>query len=174
MTALLWAMRTGTGAVVRKPPGKEPAGDGAVPPGALWGFGCSEWTGRCHDDIGGATDAMFAIGTKIGALVGGVRGQCWWRSRETARSALLTASVTHLPCSGRWASWRRRGFSATGGPRHDVSIRITIGRGDGGCRCLAALKHFDDAHAAAAAGAWRVQGVGIVNGRGACGPQPTM
>jgi hypothetical protein len=50
----------GTGAVVRKPPGKEPAGDGAVMARLLWGLAVADEP----NDVGGsATDAVFAIAT---------------------------------------------------------------------------------------------------------------
>jgi hypothetical protein len=54
----------GTGAVVRKPPGKEPAGDGGSDAAR---YGDLAAANRPDEVRAGAREAMFAIGIEIGA-----------------------------------------------------------------------------------------------------------
>jgi hypothetical protein len=56
-----------TGAI-RKPPGKEPAGDEAGGGRSLWGF---RRAGRGDGFGGGATDTMFAVGIEVAAVIEG-------------------------------------------------------------------------------------------------------
>jgi hypothetical protein len=112
---------TGTGAGVRNPAGKEPAGGRAVAvPRSLWVFGHLVCGGRSGDG-GGLACVWRATALQQVAMV---------RLRVAACGATTGSAANRQWVSeaGRWPTRRIIVLLCLNGYRHDVSIRI-----DGGC-----------------------------------------
>ena len=118
---------TGTGAGVRNPAGKEPAGGRAVAaPRSLWVFGHLVWGGRSGDHAGWACVWRTTASQQV--------AMARFRVAAGGATAASAANRQGVPEAGRWPTRRIIVSLCFYDHRHDVSIRIDGGRGEALCR----------------------------------------
>jgi len=118
---------TRTGAVVRKPSGKEPAGGGARPvPCALWRFGRGACRCRCRRNVERPDVRRRSERPEPGS----------WPRRHgrTAQSGSRGTGKTRFCGARRTGRFQRISVSRLRQHAHDVSIRLTRREGSARCR----------------------------------------